>query len=235
MSEERLRWDERIRPAGGASSRRCREIGRKRNERGAASLGRANQDLPEARLRALPRDWAGSEMSAVILGAARTPIGAFPGRPRAALPHRKLGSIAIRCALERAGVKAESGRRSLHGERRAARAGVQAPARQASLGARDPELGAVHERSTRSVGSGLKSGDARGDTDRAGEARLVVAGGMESMSNAPYLARGLRAGLPLGEHKLEDANLVDGLMDAYGHGAHGSRRRAGRGAMRTRP
>src|SRR5438552_58257 len=55
----------------------------------------------------------------------------------------------------------------------------------------------------------------------AGEARLVVAGGMESMSNAPYLARGLRAGLPLGEHKLEDANLVDGLMDAYGHGHMG--------------
>src|SRR5207247_5494392 len=55
----------------------------------------------------------------------------------------------------------------------------------------------------------------------AGEARLVVAGGMESMSNAPYLARGLRAGLPLGEHKLEDANLIDGLMDAYGHGHMG--------------
>jgi acetyl-CoA C-acetyltransferase len=55
----------------------------------------------------------------------------------------------------------------------------------------------------------------------AGEARLVVAGGMESMSNAPYLARGMRSGLSLGEHVLEDANLVDGLRDAYGHGHMG--------------
>jgi acetyl-CoA C-acetyltransferase len=56
---------------------------------------------------------------------------------------------------------------------------------------------------------------------RAGEARCIVAGGMESMSNAPYLARGLRTGLPLGEHRIEDANLVDGLMDAYGAGHMG--------------
>jgi acetyl-CoA C-acetyltransferase len=55
----------------------------------------------------------------------------------------------------------------------------------------------------------------------AGEARCIVAGGMESMSNAPYLVRGLRTGLPLGEHHLEDANLADGLVDAYGHGHMG--------------
>ena len=95
-------------------------------------------------------------MSAVILGAARTPIGAFLGS-LAPLSAPKLGSIAIKCALERAGI--------------------------------DP-----------------------------GQVDEVF---MESMSNAPYLARGLRAGLPLGEHKLEDANLVDGLMDAYGHGHMG--------------
>src|SRR5262249_23794223 len=51
--------------------------------------------------------------------------------------------------------------------------------------------------------------------------RLVVAGGMESMSNAPYLMRGARTGLALGEHALEDANLADGLLDAYGHGHMG--------------
>src|SRR6059036_2274628 len=55
----------------------------------------------------------------------------------------------------------------------------------------------------------------------AGEARCIVAGGMESMSNAPYLARGLRSGLSLGEHVIEDANLVDGLVDAYGGGHMG--------------
>src|SRR5256712_11372532 len=55
----------------------------------------------------------------------------------------------------------------------------------------------------------------------AGEGGVFVAGGMESMSDAPYLARGLRAGLALGEHMLEDANLTDGLVDAYGHGHMG--------------
>jgi acetyl-CoA C-acetyltransferase len=55
----------------------------------------------------------------------------------------------------------------------------------------------------------------------AGEARLVVAGGMESMSNAPYLLRGARTGLRLGEHQMEDANLRDGLVDAFGHGHMG--------------
>jgi acetyl-CoA C-acetyltransferase len=55
----------------------------------------------------------------------------------------------------------------------------------------------------------------------AGEMRLVIAGGMESMSNAPYVARGLRTGLALGEHRLEDSNLVDGLVDAYGSGHMG--------------
>ena len=157
-------------------------------------------------------------MSAVILGAARTPIGAFLGG-LAPISAPQLGSIAIKCALERAGVKPDQVDEVFMGN--VVQAGVgQAPARQASLGAGIPN--SVPCTTINKVcGSGLKSVMLAASQIAAGEARLVVAGGMESMSNAPYLAHGLRTGLPLGEHKLEDANLVDGLMDAYGHGHMG--------------
>jgi len=154
----------------------------------------------------------------VILGAARTPIGAFLGG-LAPVPAPKLGAIAIKCALERAGVRADEVDEVFMGN--VVQAGVgQAPARQAALAAGIPN--SVPCTTINKVcGSGLKSVMLAATQIAAGEARLVVAGGMESMSNAPYLARGLRAGLPLGEHNLEDANLTDGLMDAYGHGHMG--------------
>jgi len=157
-------------------------------------------------------------VSAVILGAARTPIGAFLGG-LAPISAPQLGSIAIKCALERAGIKPDQVDEVFMGN--VVQAGVgQAPARQASLGAGIPN--SVPCTTINKVcGSGLKAVMLAASQIAAGEARLVVAGGMESMSNAPYLARGLRAGLPLGEHKLEDANLIDGLMDAYGHGHMG--------------
>ena len=157
-------------------------------------------------------------MSAVIVGAARTPIGAFLGS-LAPLSAPKLGSIAIKCALERAGIDPGQVDEVFMGN--VVQAGVgQAPARQAALGAGIPN--SVPCTTINKVcGSGLKAVMLAASQIAAGEARLAVAGGMESMSNAPYLARGLRAGLPLGEHKLEDANLVDGLMDAYGHGHMG--------------
>jgi len=157
-------------------------------------------------------------VSSVILGAARTPIGAFLGG-LAPLTAPKLGAIAIKCALERAGVEPDKVDEVFMGN--VVQAGVgQAPARQAALGAGIPN--SVPCTTINKVcGSGLKSVMLAASQIAAGEARLIVAGGMESMSNAPYLARGLRAGLPLGEHKLEDANLVDGLMDAYGHGHMG--------------
>ncbi|OLE76736.1 MAG: acetyl-CoA acetyltransferase [Chloroflexi bacterium 13_1_20CM_2_70_9] len=100
-------------------------------------------------------------------------------------------------------------------------AGVgQAPARQAALGAGIPN--SVPCTTVNKVcGSGLKSVMLAATQIAAGEARLVVAGGMESMSNAPYLMRGARTGLPLGEHTIEDANLTDGLVDAFGHGHMG--------------
>ena len=157
-------------------------------------------------------------MSAVILGAARTPIGAFLGG-LAPLSAPKLGAIAIKCALERAGVRPDQVDEVFMGN--VVQAGVgQAPARQASLAAGIPN--SVPCTTINKVcGSGLKAVMLAATQIAAGEASVVVAGGMESMSNAPYLARGLRSGLSLGEHTLEDANLVDGLMDAYGHGHMG--------------
>jgi acetyl-CoA C-acetyltransferase len=154
----------------------------------------------------------------VIVGAARTPIGAFLGG-LAPLAAPKLGAIAIRAALERSGVRAEAIDEVYMGN--VVQAGVgQAPARQAALGAGLPQ--SVPCTTVNKVcGSGLKSVMLASSQIRAGEARCIVAGGMESMSNAPYLARGLRTGLSLGEHLIEDANLVDGLVDAYGGGHMG--------------
>jgi acetyl-CoA C-acetyltransferase len=157
-------------------------------------------------------------VSSVILGASRTPIGAFLGG-LAPITAPKLGAIAIKCALERAGVRPDQVDEVFMGN--VVQAGVgQAPARQAALVAGIPN--SVPCTTVNKVcGSGLKAVMLAATQIAAGEARIVVAGGMESMSNAPYLVRGLRAGLPLGEHKLEDANLIDGLMDAYGHGHMG--------------
>ena len=154
----------------------------------------------------------------VILGGARTPIGAFLGG-LAPLTAPKLGSIAIKCALERAGVRPDQVDEVFMGN--VVQAGVgQAPARQASLGAGIPN--SVPCTTVNKVcGSGLKAVMLAATQIAAGEAGLLVAGGMESMSNAPYLVRGARTGLSLGEHNMEDANLTDGLMDAYGHGHMG--------------
>ena len=154
----------------------------------------------------------------VIVGAARTPIGAFLGG-LAPLAAPQLGAIAIRAALERSGVAPDQIDEVFMGN--VVQAGVgQAPARQAALGAGLPQ--SVPCTTVNKVcGSGLKSVMLAASQIRAGEARCIVAGGMESMSNAPYLARGLRTGLALGEHRIEDANLVDGLVDAYGAGHMG--------------
>ena len=154
----------------------------------------------------------------VIVGAARTPIGAFLGG-LAPLAAPSLGAIAIRAALERSGISDDKIDEVYMGN--VVQAGVgQAPARQAALGAGLPQ--SVPCTTVNKVcGSGLKSVMLASSQILAGEARCIVAGGMESMSNAPYLARGLRTGLALGEHRIEDANLVDGLVDAYGGGHMG--------------
>jgi acetyl-CoA C-acetyltransferase len=154
----------------------------------------------------------------VILGAARTPIGAFLGG-LAPLKAPELGAIAIKCAVERSGVAPAQVDEVFMGS--VVQAGVgQAPARQAALGAGLPR--SVPCTTINKVcGSGLKAVMLAASQIAAGEYGVIVAGGMESMSNAPYLLRGLRQGLSLGEHAMEDANLVDGLVDAYGGGHMG--------------
>ena len=156
--------------------------------------------------------------SSVILGAARTPIGAFLGG-LASLKAPELGAIAIRCAVQRSGVKPDAIEEVFMGS--VVQAGVgQAPARQASLGAglsRSIPCTTINK----VCGSGLKAVMLAASQIAAGEYRVIVAGGMESMSNAPFLLRGLRQGLTLGEHSMEDANLTDGLVDAYGGGHMG--------------
>ena len=154
----------------------------------------------------------------VILGAARTPIGAFLGS-LAPLTATQLGAIAIKCAVERSGIGVDAIEEVFMGS--VVQAGVgQAPARQASLGAglsRSVPCTTINK----VCGSGLKAVMLAASQISAGEYGVIVAGGMESMSNAPYLLRGVRQGLPLGEHSMEDANLTDGLVDAYGGGHMG--------------
>ena len=154
----------------------------------------------------------------VILGAARTPIGALLGG-LAPLRAPELGAIAIKCAVERSGIGVDRIDEVFMGS--VVQAGVgQAPARQAALGAGLPR--SVPCTTINKVcGSGLKAVMLAASQIAAGEYGVIVAGGMESMSNAPYLLRGLRQGLPLGEHSMEDANLTDGLVDAYGGGHMG--------------
>jgi len=154
----------------------------------------------------------------VILGAARTPIGAFLGG-LAPVRAPELGAIAIKCAVERSGVGAERIDEVFMGS--VVQAGVgQAPARQAALGAGLPRR-VPCTTINKVCGSGLKAVMLAASQIAAGEYGVIVAGGMESMSNAPFLLRGLRLGLPLGEHSMEDANLTDGLVDAYGGGHMG--------------
>jgi acetyl-CoA C-acetyltransferase len=154
----------------------------------------------------------------VILGAARTPVGAFLGG-LAPLRAPELGAIAIKCAVERSGVTPAQVDEVFMGS--VVQAGVgQAPARQAALAAGLPR--SVPCTTINKVcGSGLKAVMLAASQIAAGEYSVIVAGGMESMSNAPYFLRGLRQGLALGEHSIEDANLTDGLVDAYGGGPMG--------------
>jgi acetyl-CoA C-acetyltransferase len=149
----------------------------------------------------------------VILSAARTPIGSFLGK-LSALPAPALGSIAIRAALERSGVKPEEVEQVVFGN--VLQAGIgQAPARQASLGAGIPNTVpcvTVHK----VCGSGMRAVMDAGNAIQAGEYDVAVAGGMESMSNAPYLLEKARTGLRMGPGTLVDSMIKDGLWDPYG-------------------
>jgi acetyl-CoA C-acetyltransferase len=148
----------------------------------------------------------------VILSAVRTPIGSFLGK-LSSLPAPALGSAAIRCALSRAGVKPEEVEQVIMGN--VLQAGIgQAPARQASLGAGVPDsvpCVTVHK----VCGSGMRAVMDVGNAIQAGEYEVAVAGGMESMSNAPYLLEKARTGLRMGNGTLVDSMIKDGLWDPY--------------------
>jgi acetyl-CoA C-acetyltransferase len=151
----------------------------------------------------------------VIVGAARTPIASFQGA-LASMPAPKLGAVAIAAALERSGLpKSAWGLVDEVYVGNVLQAGQgQAPARQASIFAGLPSsVGAttVHK----VCGSGLKAVMLGRTAIRAGEAEIIVAAGMESMSNAPYLLRQARDGYRMGHGKIEDAMILDGLWDPY--------------------
>jgi acetyl-CoA C-acetyltransferase len=144
----------------------------------------------------------------VIVSAARTPIGKFLGS-LSALQAPELGAIAIRAALERAGLPADQVQEVIMGN--VVQGGVgQAPARQALLKAGIPS--SVSAMTINKVcGSGLKAVMLAAQSIKAGDAEVLVAGGQESMSNAPYYAYGMRNGVKLGDQKLVDGMIRDGL------------------------
>ena len=156
-----------------------------------------------------------AEEAIVIVGAARTPMGGFLGDFKD-VPAPALGARAISAAVERAGVAADSVDEVLMGCVLPAGQG-QAPARQASLGAGLP-LAAGCTTINKMCGSGMKAAMVGNDLLRAGSADVVVAGGMESMSNAPYLLDRARTGYRMGHGRTIDHMFLDGLEDAYDKG-----------------
>ena len=150
--------------------------------------------------------------SIVIVGAARTPLGSFQGKLKSvAAP--ELGAIAIRAALERSGLKEKSPDEVIMGC--VLPAGLkQAPARQAALGADLPKS-TVCTTVNKVCGSGMKAAMLGHDAILAGSAKIVVAGGMESMTNAPYLLPKARGGYRMGHGQVIDHTFLDGLENAY--------------------
>ncbi|NYT75784.1 acetyl-CoA C-acyltransferase [Alcaligenaceae bacterium] len=151
----------------------------------------------------------------VIVSIARTPMGGMMGS-LSGLSGHELGSVAIKAAMERAGIKAEDVNEVIMGNVLQAGQG-QAPARQAALGAGLP-LGVGCTTIHKVCGSGLKAAMFAHDIIAAGSADVVVAGGQESMSNAPYLLLRGRQGYRFGHDKVYDHMALDGLEDAYQRG-----------------
>jgi acetyl-CoA C-acetyltransferase len=148
----------------------------------------------------------------VIVGAARTPMGGFQGELKD-VPAPKLGGIAIGAALQRAGLAPDQVEEVVMGCVLPAGMG-QAPARQASFTAGIPDsVGATTI--NKMCGSGMKAAMLVNDLILAGSARVGVAGGMESMTNAPYLLDRARGGYRMGHGRVLDHMFIDGLEDAY--------------------
>jgi acetyl-CoA C-acetyltransferase len=150
--------------------------------------------------------------SIVIVGAARTPMGSFQGDFSALAAH-DLGGAAIKAAVQRAGIPADAVGEVLFGNCLMAGQG-QAPARQAAFkGGLPKSAGAVTL--SKMCGSGMKAAMFAHDMLLAGTHEIMVAGGMESMTNAPYLLLKGRGGYRMGHDKVYDHMMLDGLEDAY--------------------
>ena len=148
----------------------------------------------------------------VITSAVRTPIGAFQGA-LAPLAAHQLGAAAIRAALQRSGIEGGDVQEVLMGCVLPAGQG-QAPARQASRGAGVPDqVGCVTINKV--CGSGLKAVMLAAQAVRCGDADIVIAGGQENMSASPHVLMGSRDGFRMGDAKLVDTMIVDGLWDVY--------------------
>jgi len=148
----------------------------------------------------------------VICSYARTPMGGFQGA-LAAVPATELGAVAVKAAVERAGVAGDRIDRIYMGCVLPAGLG-QAPARQAALGAglpRSVEATTVNKM----CGSGMQAAIMADEALRAGSVDVVIAGGMESMTNAPYLMVKHRSGARIGHDRIMDSMMLDGLEDAY--------------------
>ena len=158
---------------------------------------------------------AASQTEIVIAGAARTPMGGFQGE-LSAMTAPQLGGAAIRAALADAGAAPDTVNELAMGCVLPAGVG-QAPARQAGFAAGLSE--SIPASTVNKVcGSGMRTVMLAHDMVRAGSAELVVAGGMESMTNAPFLSAATRGGARLGHQTLQDHMFLDGLEDAYDHG-----------------
>ena len=150
--------------------------------------------------------------SIVIVSAARTPMGGFQG-DFASLAAHDLGGAAIRAAVERAGIRPEQVDEVIFGNCLMAGQG-QAPARQAGFkGGLPKSAGAVTL--SKMCGSGMRAAMFAHDMLLSGSASVVVAGGMESMTNAPYLLQKARGGYRIGHDRIFDHMMLDGLEDAY--------------------
>ena len=151
----------------------------------------------------------------VIVGMARTPMGGFQGDLQSATAS-ELGATAIRAALERAGLSGDDVNEVIMGNILSAGQG-QAPARQASIGGGIPQsVGCTTI--NKMCGSGMKAAMMAHDMILAGTNDVMVAGGMESMSNAPYLLDRARQGYRMGHGEVKDHMFLDGLEDAYDKG-----------------
>jgi acetyl-CoA C-acetyltransferase len=148
----------------------------------------------------------------VIVGAARTPIGSFLGT-LSSLTAPQLGAIAIKAALERAGVDPSKVEEVWMGNVLQAGQG-QAPGRQAAIAAGIPETVPANTLN-KMCGSGLKTVISAAQAIALGDADVIVAGGMESMSNAPYLSLNMRQGARMGNVEMKDHMILDGLWDVY--------------------